>query len=257
MRLVRFTYRGETAWGVECEGHVFALEGDLFGAFSRGREVAPLNEVRLLAPWAGGKIIAVALNYKGVADRALTEDYEPLIFLKSKNTVISHGDEIRYNQGLFDEAWIEVELAFMIGKRAMNVPAHEGGDYILGYTIANDVTATNVLGRDHHLARSKSLDTFCPMGPALVTDFDSRHVLLESRVNGRTVQRGSTDERFFDDGACVSVISRALTLEPGDMVLTGTPTGTGPGSSGVIRPGDEIELEVSGIGILANRVVAR
>jgi 2-keto-4-pentenoate hydratase/2-oxohepta-3-ene-1,7-dioic acid hydratase in catechol pathway len=170
--------------------------------------------------------------------------------------VVGNGDEIRYPTGLFKEAWIEVELAFMISKRASNVPAAEAKDYILGYTIANDITATNILGRDHHLARSKSLDSFCPIGPALVTDFEPKDVALISRINGKIIQSARTNERLFDDAACVSFISRALSLEPGDLILTGTPNGTGPGSFGVVRPGDEIALEIPGIGILRNRVVA-
>lgn len=255
MNLLRYEFDGMAGWGAERGGNVAAIVGDIFSEFEIGEIVAPIDQVRVLAPWVGTKIIAFALNYPGVAGANSGEGFEPLLFLKGSNAVIGQGDDIRYPNGLSGQAWIEVELALIIKKRASNVAPDRAHEHILGYTIANDVTAQNVFDRDHHLARSKSMDTFCPLGPVVVTDFPADGATMVSRVNSAVAQQGKTSDRLADDAACLSIASRHMTLEPGDVLLTGTPRGTGPNTDGVVHAGDEVELEIAGIGILKNRVV--
>jgi 2-keto-4-pentenoate hydratase/2-oxohepta-3-ene-1,7-dioic acid hydratase in catechol pathway len=257
VRLIRYRFKGETAWGIENDGRVRAFEGDIFGTFEAGSEVAPIAAIERLAPWDGGKVVGFALNYPGIEGARFDTDAEPLVFLKGPNAVVPPNSDVHFRQSVFEEMWIEVELAFMVSRRARDVGVGDAPSHILGYTIGNDVTARNVMGRDHHLARSKSLDTFCPLGPAIETDFDPADVVLTSRINGETVQRGSSAERFYDDARALSMLSTLMTLEPGDLVLTGTPAGAGPGNRTVVRPGDRVELEIAGLGTLVNRIVSR
>ncbi|MBI4432070.1 MAG: fumarylacetoacetate hydrolase family protein [Candidatus Omnitrophica bacterium] len=194
-------------------------------------------------------VIALAYNYKDLVGPKKKFD-EPLIFFKSPRGVILSGQPIRIPQGI-DTVWVEVELAFVIKKRARHVPVSRARDYILGYTIANDVTAENIHGRDWHLARSKGLETFCPVGPFLATDLDTRDLALSTRINERITQKSTTANRILNDSQALSLITRFFTLEPGDLVLTGTPAGA---RQSLVKPGDEVRMTIEGLGELSSSI---
>lgn len=218
--------------------------------------------VDLLAPAEPTKVLALAYNYKSLfADPAAMASkneahfsdpgFEPLVFLKGPNSVNHPNGTIRVPRNT--EVWIEVEITAVIARRARNLrDANEARDVVAGLTIGNDVTALNILRRDWHLARSKSLDGFCPLGPELVTDLDDRALVLETRIDGRVTQHARSNERVLDTYEAVAMASRLMTLEPGDVVLTGTPAGA---RQSVVVPGNRIELSIEGIGILSSSIV--
>lgn len=218
--------------------------------------------LELLAPAAPTKILALAYNYRDLfADPAARTSareahytdpgFEPLVFLKGPNCLLDPGAPIRVPRDAV-EVWVEVEVTAVIGRRARNLPdAAAAREVIFGVTIGNDVTALNVLGRDWHLARSKSLDGFCPLGPELVRGFDDADVALSTTISGRRTQDSTTANRVLDTLEAVALASRIMTLEPGDAVLTGTPGGA---RQSLVRPGDRVELAIAGLGVLANPV---
>jgi 2-keto-4-pentenoate hydratase/2-oxohepta-3-ene-1,7-dioic acid hydratase in catechol pathway len=231
---------------------VYALEGDLFGAFERGERIGSLSEVRLLAPCTPSKIVAVGLNYAAHAAEAhLDVPAEPLIFLKPPTTVIGPGDSIAYPP-ISQRVDYEAELAAVIGRRARNVSAGEALSCVLGYTCANDVTARDLQHQDGQWTRGKSFDTFCPLGPWIVTGLDPGDLSIEARVNGEAQQRSRTGDMIFPVGHLIHYIPQVMTLEPGDVVLTGTPAGVGP-----LQPGDRVEVEIEGIGTLENTMAPK
>lgn len=259
MRFVRYRCgpEGLARWG--CLGEdgesITAISAAPWTSWTDHTETTRLSEVTLLAPWEGGTLHALALNYPGIEGATMDGDFEPLLFLKGPNTVLDPGRSLPIPSAIsFTHMWIEVELAVVIGRPCVKATREEAAAAILGYTIANDVTVNNALGRDHHLARAKSLDHFCPLGPWIDTDLDPATAVLTSRINGETVQRGAASERFWDDAACVHQLSQFISLRPGDFVLTGTPAGAGPGNAtGVVR-GDRVDLEISGLGRLVHDV---
>jgi 2-keto-4-pentenoate hydratase/2-oxohepta-3-ene-1,7-dioic acid hydratase in catechol pathway len=221
-----------------------------------------IGEVELLAPAEPTKIIALGYNFRELfSDPAAMaradephfsdEGFEPLIFLKAPNTISGPGEPIRLPASV-SEAWIEVEIAAVIRRRAKNLTCIDDAiDTVFGITVGNDVTALNVLGRDWHLARSKSLDGFCPLGPVLVEGWDADPLDMSAHVNGQLVQHARSDDRVLGTLEAVQFVSQLLTLEPGDVVLTGTPRGA---RQAVIDAGDEIELRIEGLGTLRNPV---
>lgn len=254
MRLVRYAQGRRAAWGI-CDPAmdvVYALVGRVYGRFAPGAPVGQLADLHLLAPCAPRKVVALAYNYKDLVGEKASYD-EPLIFLKPPTAVIGPGEPIRVPAGV-DVVWAEVELAFVIKKRARDVAPERAGQHILGYTIANDVTAQNICGRDWHLARSKGLDTFCPVGPFLETTLDTGALALSTTINGTTTQQSTTAQRILDDAQTLSLVSRFITLDPGDLVLTGTPAGA---LDSRVRPGDRVTVRIAGLGELTNPVVAR
>ena len=195
------------------------------------------------------KIVGVGRNYAAHAKELGNEvPAEPLIFLKPPSSFIQDGADVVYpaeTSNLHHEA----ELAVVIGRTCRGVSEAEALDYVRGYTCANDVTARDLQQTDPQWTRAKGFDTFCPLGPTLVTDIDPGNLRVRMRVNGETRQDGSTADMIFPVAALVSYISGVMTLEPDDVILTGTP----PGVSAVQR-GDLMEVEVEGIGVLGNRV---
>ncbi|MBI2095266.1 MAG: fumarylacetoacetate hydrolase family protein [Candidatus Omnitrophica bacterium] len=248
MRLVRFEGKNGPAWGV-CRGESVHEAGNPFQKISFGKNVGPVKTLKLLAPCDPRKVVALAYNYKDLVGKKEKYD-EPLVFFKSPSGVIGPREPVRIPVGI-ETVWVEVELAFVIKKKAKNVPVSRAKDFILGYTVANDVTALNVHGRDWHLARSKALDTFCPTSPFLETETDARRLSLTTEINGRLTQNGTTANRIFDDARTLSFVSRFFTLEPGDLVLTGTPAGA---RQSLVRPGDTVKLKIGGLGELVNRI---
>jgi len=231
------------------------------------REVGelPAAGLSLLAPAQPTKILALAYNYRDLfADPAARTSarephytdpgFEPLVFLKGPNCLLDPGAPIVVPvvpQGAA-EVWVEVEVTAVIGRRARGLPDGAAARaHVFGVTIGNDVTALNVLGRDWHLARSKSLDGFCPLGPELVRGFDDAARPLWTEISGRRTQASTTANRVLDTYEAVALASRLMTLEPGDCVLTGTPGGA---RQSLIRPGDVVQLSVDGLGTLENPV---
>jgi 2-keto-4-pentenoate hydratase/2-oxohepta-3-ene-1,7-dioic acid hydratase in catechol pathway len=224
-----------------------------------GRETGildALGDVSLLPPSRPSKIVCVGLNYRAhvaeslsVAPGAAVPE-EPVLFLKPPSALISHGDLIRYPSGV-TRLDPEAELAVVIARRARRVRADQALEYVAGLTCFNDVSARNYQKQDGQWARAKGFDTFAPVGPWIATDLSSANLGVECRVNGEPRQRGNTSALLFSVPFLVSFISHVMTLEPGDVIATGTPAGIAP-----VQVGDEIEVEVEGVGVLRNRVAA-
>jgi len=207
----------------------------------------PLDEARLLAPVTPGKIVAVGRNYADHA-KELGNDVpaEPILFLKPPSALLAPGAAIEM-PAASSRVDFEGELAIVIGRRAKNVDAAKWRDYVFGFTCANDVTARDLQKKDVQFTRGKSFDTFCPLGPWIETDLDPSDLAIRTRVNGETKQDARTSLMIFPPAALVAFISGIMTLEPGDVILTGTPAGVGP-----LAEGDTVEVEIEGIGTLRN-----
>lgn len=251
MELVQYRLNRDSRWGFMEGKDVWDIRGSVYGDFDVGERIGPLESLELLPPCAPSKVVALAYNYKDLVGERAEYD-EPIFFLKSPTSVVESRSAIVIPSRV-SKVWVEVELAFVVKKTARHVTSEHAAEYILGYTIANDVTAGNVHGRDHHLARSKALDTFCPVGSVLHTGFVTRDLAMSTRINGRVTQQGSTGNRILNDDEVLSLISHFVTLYPGDLVLTGTPAGA---MDSLIQPGDEAILEIPGIGRLSNPIVA-
>jgi len=252
MRFVRFQ-TGEDAprYGWLHEEKIGEIEGDLFGAYKRLKAEIPLKEVRLLAPSAPSKIVCVGRNYVEHAKEHGAEVPKiPLIFLKPPSSVLAPGGAILLPPQS-QQVEHEAELVAVIGKRGRNVTTESARDYVLGYTIGNDVTARDLQKADGQWTRAKGFDTFCPFGPWVDTDFDPSDALITCRVNGQMRQLASTRDMIFNIGVLIAYISSVMTLEPGDLIFTGTPAGVGP-----LQAGDSVEVEIDGLGLLSNIVQA-
>lgn len=223
----------------------------------------PYNEAEILAPLTRpGKIICIGLNY---ADHAAEQDIanppeRPLIFNKFNTSIIGPNDEITWPSDVSNDIDYEAELAVVIGKRAKNVSAADAMDYIFGYTIINDVTARDIQKGDKQWIRGKSFDTFCPMGPVIVTAneiADPHDLAISLDINGEVLQDSNTSNLIHRIPQLIEHISRTSTLMPGDLISTGTPSGVGAYRTPRrwLRPGDTVQVHVEGIGILRNVVV--
>ncbi|RME84173.1 MAG: FAA hydrolase family protein [Caldilineae bacterium] len=272
MKLLTFRYRTATLAGVLEGDLVYPLPWpDVRAAATAGDEAIaeaasaaqplPLNTLTVLAPvLQPGKIIAVGLNYR---DHCLEQNLQPpdfpTIFAKLPSSVNHPGAEIRWDPVLTQQVDYEAELAVIIGRRARRVPRKQAYDYIFGYTCLNDVTARDLQRRDKQWVRGKSLDTFCPMGPVVVTREqmpDPHGLAIRAYVNGELRQESNTDQLIHDVPALVAYCSAAFTLEPGDVITTGTPGGVGVFRDPPVflAPGDEVVVEIEQIGRLVNRV---
>jgi 2-keto-4-pentenoate hydratase/2-oxohepta-3-ene-1,7-dioic acid hydratase in catechol pathway len=253
MKIVRVdTQVDDITYGaVEPEG-IRLYRGTPFIAWEPTETVVEWTRARLLAPVIPTKIVAVGKNY---ADHATEMGGEvpasPVIFLKPPTSIIGPMHPIRL-PAQAQEVHHEAELAVVISTVTRNVRIEDVGPHILGYTAANDVTARDLQRADVQNTRAKGFDTFCPLGPAIDTDLDPAEGLsVISRVNGDLRQAGSTADMVFGVGELVSFVSSVMTLLPGDVILTGTPSGVGQ-----IIPGDRVEVEIEGVGVLVNPVVA-
>ncbi|HEY8183040.1 MAG TPA: fumarylacetoacetate hydrolase family protein [Thermoanaerobaculia bacterium] len=195
------------------------------------------------------KIVAVGRNYADHAKELGNEaPSEPIIFLKPPSALLSHeGKIVRPPQS--QRVDFEGELAMIIGKRARNVKADRWRDFVRGFTCANDVTARDLQKKDVQFTRGKGFDTFCPLGPHIETELDPADLSLVTRVNGEVKQNGRTSQMIFPCAFIIEFITSVMTLEPGDVILTGTPAGVGP-----LQSGDTVEVEIQGIGTLRNHV---
>jgi 2-keto-4-pentenoate hydratase/2-oxohepta-3-ene-1,7-dioic acid hydratase in catechol pathway len=254
MKLCRFTLLDffQPHYGVIEKTSVRPLiDADAFGSRPRARaDKIPLSDVRLLAPVAPTKIVGVGRNYKEhAAELGNTMPESPLLFLKAPSAIIAPSEMIELPP---ESARVEMEgeLGVVIGRQACRLDEHDDPlAYVLGYTCANDVTARDLQRQDVQFTRAKSFDTFCPVGPFIVTDLDPLDVLVTSRLNNETKQRARTSAMAFNIPFLVRYISHMMTLLPGDLILTGTPAGVSK-----LSPGDTVEVEVEGVGTLRNTV---
>jgi 2-keto-4-pentenoate hydratase/2-oxohepta-3-ene-1,7-dioic acid hydratase in catechol pathway len=229
------------------------IKGDLFNSgYTITDKVLSLNRVNLLAPCQPGKVVCVGLNYKDHADEVgFALPKQPLIFLKSPSSINHPNGEIIY-PSVTRQLEYEGELAIVIKKEAKNVRAEEAYNYILGYTCANDVTARDIQRSESQWMRAKSFDTFLPLGPCIETEIDPNNVKIRSYLNGQLRQDSSTALFIYNVPEILEFASQAMTLYPGDVILTGSPKGTG-----AMKVGDLIEVELEGIGRLSNLVSER
>jgi 2-keto-4-pentenoate hydratase/2-oxohepta-3-ene-1,7-dioic acid hydratase in catechol pathway len=250
MRFARFqTNDQQTHMGWILEDKIGAIEGDIFAEYRRLKADIRLDDVRLLAPVIPGKIICVGRNYvEHAREHGVEVPKVPLIFLKPPSSVIDPGAPILLPPQS-QQVEHEAELVAVIGKRGRNITAETAREHILGYTIGNDVTARDLQKIDGQWTRAKGFDSFCPFGPWIDTDFDIADALITCRVSGQPRQMASTRDMVFSVGTLVAYISSVMTLEPGDIIFTGTPAGVGP-----LRDGDEVIVEIEGLGILRNPV---
>lgn len=256
MRIARFAKGDGVAYGVvEGDGSqaglsltIAELHGHPFGTQPGGVRYTgnryPLAEVRLLAPVLPSKVVAVAGNYEG--------DGEPPIYLKPSTSVTGPGDRIAWPVKLTERVDYEGELAVIIGRLCREVPRERAEDVVFGYTCANDVTARDLLLRDGQWTRANGFDTFCPLGPWMETGTDPADLELVTTVNGEERQRARTSSLRWDVPSIIAHVSQVMTLLPGDVLLTGTPSGTGS-----LAEGDEVSVTISTIGTLTNKVVTR
>ena len=252
MRIVRFREyeQGWPSWGWVSEDRVGLIEGSPFSDFRREPASRPLSAVQLLAPVVPGKIICVARNYIAhAAEQDVDVPALPLLFSKPSSSLIGPGEAILIppQSNLVEH---EAELAVVIGQRARWVSPEDAPGCILGYTAANDVTARDLQRSDGQWTRGKGFDTFCPLGPWIDTHLDPSDVLVTCHVNGQLRQMGSTRDMIFPVAQLLAFVSSIMTLEPGDVLLTGTPPGIGP-----VRPGQTVSIVVGGVGRLDSPVV--
>lgn len=251
MRIVRYKPGGgkNILWGWVTEGKVGSLDGDPFGAFRRKKSYISLERVELFPPVQPGKIVCVGRNYVAHAEEHDAEVPEiPLIFLKPPSSVIGDGGTILLPPQS-ERVEHEAELAVVIGLGGRWIKHANALEHVLGYTIANDVTARDLQRGDGQWTRGKGFDTFCPVGPWIETELDPSDLIIKCSVNDQLRQLGTTRDMVFPVPTLVAFVSSVMTLNPGDLILTGTPSGVGP-----LVDGDEVAVEIEGIGTLQNRV---
>ncbi len=256
MKIVRYQDEStqQPAYAIVEGTKVFAADGDLFGGLSKGDDLGALDSLKILAPLDPGKVVCIGMNYlKHVTeiDPTRAVPTEPVIFMKPNSAIIGPGDtiEIANPQNNTD---YEAELVVVIGKTAKNVSEDDAPDYILGYTAGNDVSDRVLQAKDGQWIRAKGFDTYLPLGPSIVTELDPADTKVVSRLNGESRQTDNTDGLIFGVKFLVSFLSGVMTLNPGDIIMTGTPFGVGP-----MKAGDTIEVEVGDIGVLSNPVINR
>ncbi|MFC6590908.1 fumarylacetoacetate hydrolase family protein [Deinococcus lacus] len=248
MRLVRIRHNQQARWGrlEDDQVHLMAGTGPLTG------ETVQFDPAALLAPAEPTKIVCVGRNYvshiREMGHMAQDLPREPGLFLKGPNALANPGASVRYPHWT-DELHFEGELALVIGQRAQNLRPEMVPAAVLGYTCALDLTARDRQRTDLQWTRAKSADHFCPLGPWLVTDLDPTDLTVQTRVGGELRQDGRTSHMIFDVVQILTYVTRFMTLEPGDVVLTGTPDGVGP-----LQRGDRVEVEVGGIGTLLTEI---
>ncbi len=251
MRIIRYQIADgrKAKYGWLLGDKVGEIGGNVFGRYRRKEAEIPLADVKLLAPSEPSKIVCVGRNYVEHAKELGNEvPRVPLIFLKPPSSIISDGDTVILPP---QSAQVEHEgeLVVVIGKRGRSITAENAKKHILGYTIGNDVTARDLQRSDDQWTRAKGFDTFCSFGPWIDTDFDPADAVLTCRVNGQMRQMASTRDLVFNVPTLIAYISSVMTLEPGDLIFTGTPAGVGE-----LKNGDEVVVEIEGLGELKNPV---
>ena len=249
MKIIRFEWEQGVRYGVLDGDDVWVIEGDILGSFTAAEKLCALGDVRLLAPVQPKTVACVAANYHQLmkyVDREIPK--EPEVFLKPPSAVTGHLGGIVYPTVSRHLTW-GGELAVVMKREARNVPEERALDFVLGYTCANDVTASD-LTAERFPTRAKGFYTFCPLGPCIATDIDGNNVTLKSTLNGQLIVDDSTSGMIFSVKKAVSYISQFMALEPLDVVLMGTPR-----PETTVHVGDVVEVEIEGIGTLRNTVV--
>ena len=265
MRIARFTTGDGAAFGVvEGDGSdpadgagltVRRIEGHPFAPFQVVGDPQPLADVRLLAPVLPSKVVAVGRNY---AEHAQEMGHEvdlaepAIVFLKPSTSVIGPSEAIQYPVGVSEQVDYEGELAVVISRLCREVPPERVRDVVLGFACANDVTARDLQRTEKQWGRAKGFDTFCPIGPWVTTDLDPSDLAVTTTVNGELKQAGRTSQMLRGVDELVAHVSQAMTLLPGDVILTGTPAGVGP-----LAVGDQVSVTIEQVGTLTNKVVSR
>jgi len=242
-------YTPEIRWGVVEGKFVRDLAGSPFDGINTSNSMHPVPDVQFCAPVMPSKVVAIGFNYIGhIEEMGHRVPDEPLLFLKAPSSIIGSGEAILLPKasGHVD---FEGELAVVIGSRCRRVQKGDVEDAVLGYTILNDVTARDLQSQDVQFTRAKSFDTFCPLGPWIETDLDPSSLQITTVVNSKVRQEANTSTMIFDPHFLVSYVSAFMTLEPGDVIATGTPAGVGQ-----LYPGDEVSIAVEGVGVLTNPV---
>lgn len=252
MKIARFSHQDAIAYGIVDDDVLVQLAGDpMFAGFEPTGKRIPIADVALLAPVIPrSKVVAIGRNYRAHAEEFGNDvPAEPLMFLKPNTAVIGPGDVI-VRPAQSERVDFEGELVVVIGRIAKNVPVEKALDVVFGYTVGNDVTARDLQRSDGQWSRAKGFDTFCPLGPVIETEFDPASAArVVTRVNGDERQSAPLTDLMFPIAELIAYASSVFTLLPGDVIMTGTPAGVGP-----LVAGDEVEVEVEGIGVLRNTV---
>jgi 2-keto-4-pentenoate hydratase/2-oxohepta-3-ene-1,7-dioic acid hydratase in catechol pathway len=250
-RWLRYAYIGQPGFGTLTDDRISVHEGDMYTGARPTGQVLGLSEVKLLMPTQPSKVIALWNNFKALGDKLqLSAPAEPLYFLKAPNSWLNPGEVIKMPSQA-GKIVFEGELGIVIGKTASNVSELHALDHVFGYTCANDVTHADILNRDASFAqwvRAKGFDTFCPLGPVVATGLDPAQLVVKTTLNGSVRQEFPISDMRFSVAQLVHRISCDMTLNPGDVILCGTSVGVGS-----MKPGSNIEVEIAGVGTLANR----
>jgi len=248
VNFVRYEHDGSVSYGMMEGERIREINGDLFGDHSLTNQYRDMDDVRLLTPTDPSKVIAVGLNYRShLGDRAPAE--YPGLFAKYPTSLIAHGENIVMPPDAGNVHY-EGEMVLVIGKTASKVSRENALDYVFGVTAGNDVSERDWQAADLQWLRSKASDTFGPVGPTIAVGLDYDDLLVQTRLNGEVRQSERSADLIFDISYIVSYVSRYVTLEPGDLIFTGT-----PGATRAMKAGDVVEVEVEGVGILRNTVV--
>lgn len=248
-KYIRFEVAGEERYGVLDGETISELVGSYLHTEEQTGTTYELGDVRLLAPTRPTKVMCIGLNYRAhAAERNKKIPEEPMLFLKPPSAVIGTGEEIVLPK-IAKNVEYEAELAIVIGKRAENVSVEEARDVIFGVTVMNDVSERFYQDKDGQWGRAKGFNTFAPVGPCVVTGLNYQDLQIETKVNGEVKQSSRTSDMIFNVDELVSFVSQVMTLEPGDILTTGTPEGVGP-----LQAGDHVEMTIEGVGTLVNTV---
>lgn len=249
MKIARFSFKKNQYWGVLKNEGFRVLKDAPYKGIKYTNQRIIFKKVKLLPPANPSKIVLVGLNYKDHArELGMSRPKEPIIFLKPPTTLIGHKDAIVYPRQV-KRLDYEAELAIVIKKKARNISRNQAKRYILGFTCLNDVTARDLQKKDGQWSRAKSFDTFCSLGPWIETELNPSSLGVQLCLNGKLKQNSSTKNFIFSAYELVAFISSVMTLLPGDVISTGTPSGVGP-----MKKGDKVEVAISDIGTLANKV---
>ncbi len=256
MKIVRYldSATNAPAFGIVEGTTVYAGDGDVFAGLTKGAEVGLFDDLQVLAPIEPGKVIAIGMNYlKHVKelDASRETPTEPVVFMKPQSAIIGPGAaiELAYPE---NETHYEAELVVVIGKTAKRVSEAQALEYVLGYTAGNDISDRVQQSAGNQWIRGKGYDTYLPLGPVIETELDPGDVTVQSRLNGDLRQDDNTDGLIFNVPFLIEFLSDVMTLNPGDIIMTGTPHGVG-----AIKEGDTIVVEVGGVGVLSNPVINR
>lgn len=256
MKIVRYQdpATSQPAFGIVEDGVVYAGEGDIFAGLTKGAEVGAYDSLEVLAPIEPGKVIAIGMNYlKHVKELDATREVptEPVVFMKPQSAIVGPGQPIQlaYPE---NETHYEAELVVVIGKEAYRVSEADALDYVLGYTAGNDVSDRVQQMGGIQWIRGKGYNSYLPLGPVIETELDPANTTVQSRLNGELRQDDNTDGLIFSVPFLIEFLSDVMTLNPGDIIMTGTPHGVGG-----LKAGDTIDIEIGGVGVLSNPVVNR